>query len=112
MSEEFDAFDWDAANAGHILRHQVTPAEVEEAATLPHVTVPGQAVAGERRWQLFGKTAASPLCRRDIHDSAAALPHGYRLSHERSAKEDICPANRLNTRSSGRNPKKLTGTQR
>jgi uncharacterized DUF497 family protein len=25
----------------------------------PHVTVPGQAVAGERRWQLFGKTAAS-----------------------------------------------------
>jgi uncharacterized DUF497 family protein len=59
MSEEFDAFDWDAANAGHILRHQVTPAEVEEAATLPHVTVPGQAVAGERRWQLFGKTAAS-----------------------------------------------------
>jgi uncharacterized DUF497 family protein len=59
MPEEFDGFDWDAANAGHILRHQLTPAEVEEAAILPHVTVPGQSVAGEQRWQLFGRTAAS-----------------------------------------------------
>lgn len=52
-------FDWDAANVGHILRHGVTPFEVEEAVSRPNVTVPAKAVGGEERWKLFGKTAAN-----------------------------------------------------
>jgi uncharacterized DUF497 family protein len=51
-------FDWDAANVAHILRHAVTPFEVEDAVTRPHVTFPAKTVQGERRWKLFGKTAA------------------------------------------------------
>ncbi|MGA7885103.1 MAG: BrnT family toxin [Acidobacteriaceae bacterium] len=58
MPEEFDGFDWDAANVGHIMRHQVAPSEVEEVAGLPHLTIAGKAVGEENRWQLFGKTAA------------------------------------------------------
>ena len=29
--DQIEGFDWDAANVGHILRHAVTPVEVEEA---------------------------------------------------------------------------------
>ncbi len=35
-------FDWDAANVGHILRHRVTPFEVEEVASRPHVSMPAK----------------------------------------------------------------------
>lgn len=52
-----EGFDWDAA-VGHILRHAVTPFEVEEAAGGPHVVVPARAVNGESRWKLFGKTVS------------------------------------------------------
>jgi uncharacterized DUF497 family protein len=52
-------FDWDAANVGHILRHAVTPFEVEEVAGRPHVTIPAKTVQGEERWKLFGKTASN-----------------------------------------------------
>lgn len=55
--DEIEGFDWDAANVRHILRHAVTPSEVEEVATRPHVTVPAATIKGERRWKLFGKTA-------------------------------------------------------
>ena len=55
--ESFQGFDWDLANIGHILRHTVTPMEVEEAATRKIVVIPAQGVAGERRWKLFGRTA-------------------------------------------------------
>lgn len=51
-------FDWDAANVGHILRHAVTPLEVEEVAGRALVIVAAAAVKGERRWKLFGTTAA------------------------------------------------------
>jgi uncharacterized DUF497 family protein len=54
--ENLDGFDWDAANVSHILRHGVTPAEVEEVVRLPHVRIQGKAVKGEARWQPFGKT--------------------------------------------------------
>ena len=37
--DELEGFDWDAANVGHILRHAVTPFEVEEVVGRPHVTV-------------------------------------------------------------------------
>jgi uncharacterized DUF497 family protein len=56
---EIEGFDWDAANVGHILRHAVTPFEVEEAAGRPHVTIPARTVMGEKRWKLFGKTVSN-----------------------------------------------------
>ena len=55
--EPFDGFDWDAANVEHILRHRVTPMEVEEAVGLPQLTLLAPSVSGEKRWKLLGKTA-------------------------------------------------------
>lgn len=54
---EFAGFDWDVANVGHILRHGVTPEEVEQTIHLAHLTFPSRSVGGEERWQLFGRTA-------------------------------------------------------
>ena len=51
-------FDWDTANVGHILRHAVTPFEVEESSGRPHVIIAAATVKGEKRWKLFGTTAA------------------------------------------------------
>lgn len=58
MLETLLGFDWDAANVGHILRHAVTPFEVEEVAGHPHVIIAAATVKGEKRWKLFGTTAA------------------------------------------------------
>ena len=77
--DEIEGFDWDAANVGHILRHAVTPSEVEEVAGRPHVTVRVRTIKGEQRWKLFGKTASPPLLGRGVHDSPQALPHRDRL---------------------------------
>jgi uncharacterized protein len=52
------SFDWNAANVGHILRHAVSPIEVEETAGRPHVIIPAKIVNGEKRWKLFGKTVS------------------------------------------------------
>jgi uncharacterized DUF497 family protein len=43
---------------GHILRHAVSPIEVEEAAVRPHVIIRAKTVNGEKRWKLFGKTVS------------------------------------------------------
>jgi uncharacterized DUF497 family protein len=57
--ETFTGFEWDTANAGHVLRHDVLPQEVEETANGRHVIIPARTVAGEARWRLYGKTAAN-----------------------------------------------------
>jgi uncharacterized DUF497 family protein len=59
VRDEIAGFEWDAGNVGHILRHAVTPFEVEEVARSPHVTVPARTSDGEDRWKLFGKTASN-----------------------------------------------------
>lgn len=59
MENWLDGFEWDTANVGHILRHAVTPFEVEEAVGGFHVNIPARAVGGEQRWKLFGKTASN-----------------------------------------------------
>ena len=59
--DELDGFDWDAANVGHILRHRVTPFEVEEVVGRPHVSIAAKTIDGEKRWKLFGKTASRYL---------------------------------------------------
>ena len=59
MVGELEGFDWDAANVGHILRHAVTPFDVEEVVRRPHVTVPARTINSEKRWKLFGKTASN-----------------------------------------------------
>jgi uncharacterized DUF497 family protein len=56
VSPEIEGFDWDAANVGHIMRHAVTPFEVEEVVDRPHITIPAKTVKGETRWKLLGKT--------------------------------------------------------
>lgn len=54
--EEIEGFDWDIANVGHIMRHAVTPFEVEEAVNRPHASIAARTLTGEDRWKLFGKT--------------------------------------------------------
>ncbi len=50
-------FDWDAANVGHIARHGVTPAEVEQAfANDPLVVLASQKRQGEKRVLCAGLT--------------------------------------------------------
>jgi uncharacterized DUF497 family protein len=56
LREKIEGFDWDAANVGHILRHAVTPFEVEEVVGRPNVMMPAATVRGEERWKVFGKT--------------------------------------------------------
>jgi len=51
-------FDWDSHNVGHVARHGVDPAEVEEAFGRAHVIAPAKEVSGENRWTLFGTSAA------------------------------------------------------
>jgi uncharacterized DUF497 family protein len=53
-----DGFDWDTANVGHVLRHSVSPSEVEETVRRYHVVIPAETIQGEERWKLFGRTAA------------------------------------------------------
>jgi uncharacterized DUF497 family protein len=55
---KLQGFDWDGANVGHILRHTVSPIEVEEAAGRPHVIIRARTINGEKRWKLFGKTVS------------------------------------------------------
>lgn len=54
--DAIEAFDWDAANVGHILRHSVSPFEVEDVVDRPHLIFPAKTVQDEKRWKLFGKT--------------------------------------------------------
>ena len=54
--DKLEGFDWDAANMDHILRHAISPSEIEEVASRPHVIIPAKTVKGENRWKLFGKT--------------------------------------------------------
>jgi uncharacterized DUF497 family protein len=56
--DKIEGFDWDSANVGHILRHAVTPFEVEEATDRKRAVIPAKTVKREKRWKLFGKTAS------------------------------------------------------
>lgn len=71
MLDHLAGFEWDVYNVGHIATHEVSPAEVEEVVSLRHVIVPAAPKDGEKRWKLFGKTAAGrylvmvfTICRR------------------------------------------------
>jgi uncharacterized protein len=57
--DDIEGFDWDTSNVDHILRHAVTPFEVEEVVSRPHVMIPTKTVRGEDRWKLFGKTESN-----------------------------------------------------
>ena len=43
---------------GHIVRHAVTPVEVEEVTGGKYAVIPARIIKRERRWKLFGKTAS------------------------------------------------------
>jgi uncharacterized DUF497 family protein len=53
---EFDEFDWDDQNAGHLERHQVTTAEAEEAILNRPVSLGSQLRNGEKRIAMVGQT--------------------------------------------------------
>jgi uncharacterized DUF497 family protein len=54
--DKIEGFDWDNANIGHIVRHAVTPFEVEEVTGGKCVVIPAKTVKREKRWKLFAKT--------------------------------------------------------
>ena len=54
--EDILGFDWDIHNVSHIDRHDVSPVEIEDLFTQPHVIIPANDAAGEHRWKLFGRT--------------------------------------------------------
>jgi uncharacterized DUF497 family protein len=56
--EGLKGFDLDLHNVGHVARHDVNPAEVEEAVGRPHAIIPAKEVAREKRWKLLGTSAA------------------------------------------------------
>lgn len=58
MLDGVQGFDWDLHNVGHVARHGVDPAEVEEAVERPHAIIPAEDMHGEKRWKLFGRSAA------------------------------------------------------
>jgi uncharacterized DUF497 family protein len=58
MLDKIADFEWDSANVGHIVRHAVTPFEVEEVTGGKYVIIPARTIKRERRWKLFGKTAS------------------------------------------------------
>ena len=50
-------FDWDNANADHLVGHGVTPEEAEEALLDPgRMGTPAYNLEGERRWAVIGAT--------------------------------------------------------
>lgn len=56
--DDLIGFDWDVHNVGHVAAHDVMPQEVEEAVRGRNVIIPASPTAGEKRWKLFGRTAA------------------------------------------------------
>ena len=58
MLDSVQGFEWDNANVAHIMRHAVTPFEVEDVMGNRYAIIPARTVKRERRWKLFGKTAS------------------------------------------------------
>lgn len=58
MLDKLAGFNWDNANVAHILRHAVTPFEVEEVTAGKHVIITARTIRREKRWKLFGRSAA------------------------------------------------------
>ncbi len=56
--DDLIGFDWDVHNVGHVAAHDVMPQEIEEAVRTRHVIIPAAPKGGEKRWKLFGRTAA------------------------------------------------------
>lgn len=58
MLDGATVFDWDVHNVGHVARHGVHPEEVEDAVERAHAIIPAKDMHGEKRWKLFGRSAA------------------------------------------------------
>lgn len=83
--DKIEGFDWDNANVGHILRHAVTPFEVEEVTGGKYVVIPVEnrqtREAMKAVWQ----------------DGIRAVP-GLVFTIRRNEcprEEQVCPGNRL-----------------
>jgi uncharacterized DUF497 family protein len=58
LLDDLTGFDSDVHNVGHVAAHDVMPQEVEEAVRGRNVIFPAAPKSGEKRWKLFGRTAA------------------------------------------------------
>jgi uncharacterized protein len=56
--DALEGFEWDAHNIGHIALHGISPVEVEETTGGRHLIFAAAARRDEKRWKLFGTTAA------------------------------------------------------
>ncbi len=80
---------------GHTSRHAVTPFEVEDVVSLPHVTVAGKSIRGEKRWKLLSKTASNRYLvvvftiRRELFRTVTA--YGMNVSERRTYGPQIAP---------------------
>jgi uncharacterized DUF497 family protein len=54
--DRIEGFDWDDANVSHIVRHAVTPFEVEDVTDGRCIFISARTSKREKRWKLFGKT--------------------------------------------------------
>jgi uncharacterized DUF497 family protein len=73
--DDLKGFDWDLHNVGHVDRHGVDPAEVEEAVGRPSVIVPAKDSGGEKRWKLLGTSAAGRYLVSGINDCVLLTAH-------------------------------------
>jgi hypothetical protein len=56
-------FDWDSANINHIVEHDVSPEEAEEAILNDPLDVGYDVVNGEERWSYLGETNEGMILR-------------------------------------------------
>jgi hypothetical protein len=80
--DKIEGFDWDNANIGRIVRHAVTPFEVEEVTGGKYVVIPAKTVEREKRWKLFGKTISGRYLGCGVHHPAEALSNRDCLCNE------------------------------
>ena len=55
------AFEWDAANQGHIARHHISPEEVEQVVSGASIPLASEERSGEERHTELGETAHGRL---------------------------------------------------
>ena len=58
---EFDEFDWDEQNTSHLGRHEITPAEAEQAILNRPIDLGSHLRNGEERLALIGETDAGRI---------------------------------------------------
>ena len=78
-------FDWNAANAGHIARHGITPQEAEEAVRIEPLDADVQQHDDEARVLCFGRTKSGRLLAVIYHRAAGQNTRCHRVRNDKTA---------------------------